>query len=120
MIRHQRFSPLGQIELFQTVKLRLSICAGEKQQRLDNLVQIAGLALHRFEHFAILAGITLASQGNFQLPENRCERRAQLMRGFAGEPALSLERVLQSYQQLVERHAQVFDLIARVRDGQSS
>ena len=79
--------------------LRLLECAA---QRLCRLRRVAGLGERELE---------LA-------PENR-ERRAQLMAGVVDERALARERRLDALQHVVERSAQLSDLVTSWREWQS-
>ena len=50
-------------------------------------------AAHRRQHPLVFGGAAVLPQGDFDLAEHRRQRRPQLVRGVAGEPALALQRL---------------------------
>ncbi len=105
--------PILQIELFLNRQPSFSIRTGQEQQGLNNSMQMFSLGLHRGQDSLIFLDGPLSAQGNFDLTEDGCKRRAKLVRRIAGELSLALEGFLQPIQKVVKGFAQVFEFISR-------
>src|SRR5262249_5245016 len=68
---------------------------------------------------AIVLGRTWMPQGNFKQSQQGGQWRPELMRGIAGETALSFEGFLQAVEQPVECLAQLLQLIVGPMQGQA-
>ena len=60
----------------------------------------------------VLVGRAVAAEGDVDLAEHGGQRRAELVRGVAGEPRLALERLVEAVEQAVEGVGQVVQLVA--------
>ena len=70
------------------------------------------------QHALILFDRPLAAPRHLELPQQRRQRRAQLVRGIARESLLPLEFLVQPVEQPVERPRQKIQLVARSRNRQ--
>src|SRR5690606_5559923 len=66
----------------------------------------------------VFGGGPLATQGERQVAEQRGQRRAELVRGFGGEPLLAAVGLVEPEEQAVEGVAECGDLVAGVGDGE--
>ena len=111
--------PDRQVDRFEKRGHGLAVGPGQKEERLDDLGEVPGLALNHPEHSPVFLGGPLLPQRHVDLPLNGGQRSSQLVRGVAREPALPFERVLKAIEQTVDRSAQLLDLVAGARDRQS-
>ena len=70
------------------------------------------------QHALIFFDRALAAPRDFELAQQRRQRRAQLVRGIARESLLPLEFLVQPVEQPVERTCQKVQLVAGPRDRQ--
>ena len=113
------FQPGDQFHAFQIRQLRFPVRTREEQQHFYQVTQLLCLAVHECEHALVFIGRARPPQAHFDLAKHGCQRCAQLMRSIAGEAPLALKSFLQPIEQLVERGAEIFKLIARTRIEQA-
>ena len=96
----------------------LGLGAAEEQQGLDDPRELHGPAQGRGQRPTILLARALVPQRDLELTDEHGQRRPQLVRGVAAESALPLEGDVQPGQQVVERAAEVVELVAGPGLGQ--
>lgn len=111
--------PHGQVDPFADRGGRLAVGPGEEQEGVDDPPQVAGLGLDGFQHAAVLLGRPVPPEGDLDLADDHRQRRAELVRGVAGEPLLPLVRLPQPIQQAVERMTEVGQFVGGRRHGQA-
>ncbi len=104
--------PRGQVKYFKLGQLAFGIRAREEQKHLDHLGEVSRLVVHQREDATVLLGRPLAAERHVDLPKDRGQGGAELVRRVAGEAALALERLLEPGEQPVEGLAKVLKFIA--------
>ena len=91
----------------------------QQEQRFHDLPQADPLLLDPLQDAPVFLRSAVAAERDLDLPEQGRQRRAELVRGIAGEPLLPVEclvqaeeRLVQPVEQVVEGAPQLVELVA--------
>ena len=109
--------PLGEVHDFGLGPARFGL--GQQEQRLDDLPQAGPFVADPLKDPPVLLGGTISAERHLDLSEQGGQRRAELVRGVAGEPLLPVvclvhvqERRVQPVEEVIEGPAQLVELVA--------
>ena len=81
--------PFGKIDGIELRWQHIGVCSGQEEKGLDDLPEVADLALHQVQDTAVFLDGSLLSQGQLDLALHCRQGGAKLVRGVPGELLLS-------------------------------